>query len=417
MISPMFAYRYMRLFLVLLALGTLALPIADAQTPRDDLISELEAARAAGASDEDLAFNLFLSEYRPIMPNPLDDFDLITDEELDRQLAEEDAQLSQFIADLASENCDAVLANLDHALNLPSLLLAIFYDEGICLPQNKAVAFELYIALAQQFRDPIAAARLGNLYLTDQEGGPNPELADIWFTKAVIWQAAMILWADQQALGMEEDSAEYRHTGVTLPKTRAGFSVLETGAWELPKQLSEKIDWLRDMTRGDTAEFIAFVEMMRFDETGHFYDPRSAVDWALMGSELFSSPELLFKSGVWSRDRQYCPYLLLPNGGSTCQFLFQQGLNDIEQAAAVGEAEAIGYMLTYLSENSATPWRSWRLFQFLILAERVGVKFDQALRAEINLEPIEVDVIHAWLDRPNPLPIVAYLVPFGASTE
>jgi len=290
----------------------------------------------------------------------------------------------------------------------------VFLENGSCPDPNTSKAAEIYIERIEWFLgNTEAMARLGRRYHEGIGVEQNAELADYYFTKAVIEKATMIwLESDLNSSQLSNESIAFQTWGLSHITLSNIFTNQYTGPWLLPAPLTNKINRIKSLTTGDSKLIKEIAYHMHNGTGGYDVDIPNAIKWMNAVYYDNNDPDELYFAALWDMQNDLCDDNEKDfNALVDCNSVMYDGLSDMETSAVSGSEKAITYMVDYHLNKRDHPWSDWNLYQYLLVAKNNNFDYDHKLFGELknNLKPLEQQIIAEWVVGNTELPIGDYL--------
>ena len=419
-------------FISLVVLSFFVSSCEEPSTIRENFLSELQVEHNNGTSIFFITVKIMSGEFAAQQKQgyfasfegddiPLDDLDL---QELENNSKLYKQDELEFISDIKMQNCDAVHNYINTQKlefgNSPSTLEGVFLEEGICTDPNPAKAAEIYLErIKLNPPNTEAMARLGRLYHEGIGVEQNAELADYYFTKAVIEQARNI-WLDStnKIFEIDDDYVSFQAWKQSVITLSNKFTNQYTGPWLLPAPLTNKINWVKSLTTGDSKLIKEIAYHMHAGTGGYDVDIPNSIKWMDVVYYNYDDPEALYFAALWDMQNDLCDDSEKDfNALVDCNSVMYDGLSAMERSAVSGSKKAITYMVDYHINKPDLPWSDWNLYQYILVAKNNNFDYDHKLFGELqnNLKPLEQQIIAEWVVGNTELPIGDYLPNLAAS--
>jgi len=382
---------------------------------REEFLDILKSDFDAGFSYEEIASKIFYQEYG-LVPDPVyelfDEFDF---EKMDKENEEYEARMIHLVNHIKNNNCSGVFENLQtneaEFFNSGSFLSAVFLEQGLCGPKDPATSAKIYQKILDESKDSVSAARMGNLYWNGNGVPINKDKANDLFLKAVLWEPNAFWGGNEQEVFVDsQDTLDFKLWGQTVRQMAAGFAKTETGPWNLPKPLIEKVKWIRGLGHENGVEAFEIAKDLLDGTDGYEEDVQTALFWMAGVASYFDSDEAKFLRPLWGMDKEICNELMGQNPAYDCEWEFDQSLSSMETVAMDGNSKALEFVAIFYS-NSDDPWANWSLYQYTLLANKNGVEISREIsnRAKEGLGQFEKEIIETWVKEEFGSPISDYL--------
>lgn len=376
------------------------------KSSREKFVDLLEKDIEAGHSFSFVTDKIMMGKYVTIndpYESVLDDYDFAA---WDLENVQYEKNTINLVENIRARNCEMVWQILEELYpgfsSRDGELMGIFYQEGICLDQDPTKAAEIYTEILREGRkSPTVAARLGALYWDGRGVIQDRGLAEKYFQKAVVWMAPSFFSGSINDLFFDaEDTLDYKIWGLTVRQTDLNFVTQETGPWQLPEPLLEKILWLQSQQSTNGEEVFDLAHKVFKGEGGYDRDIETALSLLGNAGNYFNNHEAVYLSDFWRVDESICAERKVLEPLVDCEFEISFGIDFMESAAFDGNSQAITYLINNIQNHTDEEWTDWKLYQYLLLAKKQNLTYDSVVMdtAKNDLSPFEQQIIETWVE-------------------
>ena len=398
---------------IFLAISLLGLADCSKIECGDDFVCLLETDYQNGVSYKGITKKIMFEEYVDI-PNLADEILAQYDfDEMDREYKDYEMRMFLFVKNIQEGNCEEVWKYLKQRAPVTwyseNELMGIFYQQGICVEKDPIKAAEIYLEIIDEgVRSSRSAARLGSMYWKGEDVSKNDTRTKNLFQKAVLWEASAFFGE-----GMDDpffdatDTIDYKIWGLTIRQMWMAFALTETGPWELPEPLIEKIRWLESLEKNNGEELVGISKNLLEGKGEYDQDIETALALMINAGEYFNNQEAKYLAPLWGMDKDICAQRMVLNPFLDCDWEFSYSFSHMEEAAFEGNKNAIRYLIDYFTNHPERNWAGWSLYQYLLLAGNYGMEINSEIlvTAKGTLSTFEIELIKTWIEKDYNWPI------------
>lgn len=390
---------------LILVLGVFLLTGCQEENSKEVFLNLLKADREAGFSFRKITNKIYFKHY-PGVPDLLDEgLEEFSEEVSDFDFEEEEKAQALLIKNIKEKNCPAVFETLnveeEDFLKSGSFLAGVFFDEGICVEKDPTISLKIYQANFEEFPTKSVAARLGNLYLKGRGVIQDKEVADYYFSQAVMLEPSFFWIGSIPGFDtFDVNSLNYKIWGLSSYEMQIGFTEIETGPWDLPQPLLDKIEWVTSLAKNHGEEARIVAEQIFLGTGGFEKDRELAFKWLERIGDYLQNEDAKFEAILMRVSKDFCPRTYIENSVLDCADFNASGLTYMGEAAMSGNPRAIRFLIDYYTQNPGKNWAEWDLYLLYLLSEKGRLSFPRDVLANLNssLSEFEKNILKAWLE-------------------